>query len=150
MARLLQLSVLETRTSREMAQATQMKLLAFFFDLFGRARRRDFWLFNAGLAGAYLYLWTSLRDVASHDDLAAVGALLHNEMAFIGLALVQIATLAMWVRRLHDRNKSGLWLLFAAVPGIGQLWMIWELGFAPGVPGANRFGPPPRPQTTSL
>ena len=127
-----------------------MKLLAFFFDLFGRARRRDFWLFNAGLTAAYLYLWTSLRDVASHDDLAALGGLLHNEMAFIGLTLVQIATLAMWVRRLHDRNKSGLWLLFAGVPVIGQAWMIWELGFAPGVPGTNRFGPPPRPQTTGL
>ena len=127
-----------------------MKVLVFLFDLFGRARRRDFWLFMAGLAAAYFYLWTSLREVSSRDDMAAIGALLHNEMAFIGLTLVQIATLAMWVRRLHDRNKSGLWLLLAPVPVVGQVWMIWELGFAPGVSGDNRYGPPPRAQTRSL
>jgi len=127
-----------------------MKFLGFLFDLFGRARRRDFWLFMSGLACAYAYAWTSLRQMGGRDDLALIGALLHNEIAFSVLALVQIATLAMWIRRLHDRNKSGLWLIFACVPVIGQAWMIWELGFMPGKAGANRFGPPPRPQTTGL
>ena len=127
-----------------------MKFFGFLFDLFGRARRRDFWLFMAGLAAAYAYAWNSLREFGGRDDLAAIGALLHNEIAFSVLALVQIATLAMWIRRLHDRNKSGLWLLFACVPVIGQAWMIWELGFMPGKAGVNRFGQPPRPQTTGL
>lgn len=127
-----------------------MKLLAFLFDLYGRARRRDFWLFMAGLASAYAYLWSSLHEPTTRDDVAAVGGILHNEMAFIALTLVQIATLAMWVRRLHDRNKSGLWLLLALVPVVGQVWMVWELGFMPGKAGVNRFGPPPRPQTTGL
>ena len=127
-----------------------MKLLAFLFDLYGRARRRDFWLFMAGLASAYAYLWSSLHEPTTWDDMAAVGGILHNEMAFIALTLVQIATLAMWVRRLHDRNKSGLWLMVAFVPVVGQAWMVWELGFMPGKAGANRFGPPPRPQTTGL
>ena len=127
-----------------------MKLLAFLFDLYGRARRRDFWLFMAGLASAYAYLWSSLHEPTTRDDMAAVGGILHNEIAFIALTLVQIATLAMWVRRLHDRNKSGLWLLVAFVPVVGQAWMVWELGFMPGKAGANRFGPPPRPQTTGL
>ncbi len=127
-----------------------MKFLGFLFDLFGRARRRDFWLFNAGLVSAYAYAWTSLREMGSRDDMALIGGLLHNEIAFSALALVQIATLAMWIRRLHDRNKSGLWLVFACVPVIGQVWMILELGFMPGKAGVNRFGPPPRPQTTGL
>ncbi len=127
-----------------------MKLLAFLFDLYGRARRRDFWLFMAGLASAYAYLWSSLHEPTTRDDMAAVGGILHNEIAFVALTLVQIATLAMWVRRLHDRNKSGLWLLVACVPVVGQAWMVWELGFMPGKAGANRFGPPPRPQTTGL
>ncbi len=127
-----------------------MKLLGFLFDLFGRARRRDFWLFMAGLAGAYAYVWASLRDTGSRDDLAMIGNLLHNEIAFIALALAQVATLAMCVRRLHDRNKSGVWVLFVFVPVIGQAWLIWELGLQPGVSGSNRFGPPPRAQTRSL
>ncbi len=127
-----------------------MKLLGFLFDLYGRARRRDFWLFMTGLIGAYAYMWTCLRDGHGRDDVAVIGALLHNEMAFIALALVQVATLAMWIRRLHDRNKSGIWLLFALVPVVGQLWIVWELGILPGATGANRFGPSPRPQVTSV
>ena len=127
-----------------------MKVLGFLFDLFGRARRRDFWLFMAGLMSAYAYAWQSLGEAGSRDDLAAIGAILHNEVAFIALALVQVATVAMWIRRLHDRNKSGLWLVFALVPVIGQAWMVWELGFMPGKAGVNRFGPPPRAQTTGL
>ena len=109
-----------------------MKLLGFLFDLFGRARRRGFWLFVTGLAGArYAYLWASLHDTRSRDDLQRSSvACVHNEVAFIALALVQIATLAMLVRRLHRPQQIGpvafgrLWCRSSARP-----WMIWELGF---------------------
>lgn len=123
----------------------------FLFDLFGRARRRDFWLFVAGLTALYSYLWNVLRTLSAPGaDLSLLDALLHNQAVFIALALVQIATLAMLVRRLHDRNKSGLWLVFALVPVIGQAWMIWELGVMPGTNGINRYGVPPRAVTRSL
>jgi uncharacterized membrane protein YhaH (DUF805 family) len=29
------------------------------------------------------------------------------------------------------------------VPIIGSIWLLIELGFLAGTPGANRFGPPP-------
>ncbi len=134
----------------------RMKVLAFLFDLYGRARRRDFWLFTAGLGAAYLYVLNGLYvakglgEARREDNLAALNALLHNEITCIALTLVHIVVLVTWVRRLHDRNKSGLWLLLAAVPVIGQAWLIWELGFRPGEAGYNRFGSPPRAQTRSL
>ncbi len=127
-----------------------MKVLAFLFDLHGRARRRDFWLFTAGLGAAYLYAANGLGEARRQDNLAALNALLHNEITCIVLTLVHIVVLVTWVRRLHDRNRSGLWLLLAAVPVIGQAWLIWELGFRPGEAGYNRFGAPPRAQTRSL
>ncbi len=128
-----------------------MKVLVFLFDLFGRARRRDFWLFLAGLTALYSYLWNLLRSTAGPGgDLSIADALLHNEVVFIALTLVQIATLAMLVRRLHDRNKSGLWLILAVVPVVGQAWLVWELGLMPGTDGINRYGVPPRAMTRSL
>ena len=127
-----------------------MKVLAFLFDLYGRARRRDFWLFTAGLGAAYIYTWSGMGEVRPGDHRAALDALLHNEIACIALTLVHIAALAIWVRRLHDRNRSGAWLILALVPVIGQAWMIWELGFRPGEGGYNRFGPPPRAQTKRI
>ena len=47
------------------------------------------------------------------------------------------------IKRWHDRDKSGWWMLIALVPIIGTIWFLIELGFLAGTPGPNRFGPPP-------
>lgn len=47
------------------------------------------------------------------------------------------------VRRYHDRNKSGYWVLTTAIPLFGEIWQLVELGFLPGTKGSNDFGPPP-------
>lgn len=58
------------------------------------------------------------------------------------LVLAWIA-LAVAAKRWHDRNKSAVWVLFAFVPIIGQIWALVELGFIKGTKGHNRFGPDP-------
>ena len=84
-----------------------------------------------------------------------------------GVAVLVWLVLAAGVRRLHDRDRSGLWLLlFAVLPwalmGIGTLdrhgpggalatviaaglaaWGAVEMILRPGTPGANRYGPDP-------
>ena len=58
--------------------------------------------------------------------------------------------LAVSVQRLHDRDKSGFWLIpMLLIPG-GFIWMIIELGFLRGTPGPNRFGPPPGEDIASM
>ena len=51
--------------------------------------------------------------------------------------------IAVSVRRLHDRDKSGWWLLIGFIPLIGGIlllvWMVME-----GDRGDNRFGPDPK------
>jgi hypothetical protein len=47
------------------------------------------------------------------------------------------------VKRWHDRDKSGWWVLIGLIPVIGGLWMIIECGFLKGTEGSNRFGPDP-------
>ena len=51
--------------------------------------------------------------------------------------------LAVKVRRAHDFNASGWWILASAVPNLG---FLVELFFAvmPGTAGENDFGPDPR------
>ncbi len=60
------------------------------------------------------------------------------------LALI-VPALAISVRRLHDRDKSGWWLLISFIPivgGIGSIiLLIWYLGR--GTEGPNRFGDNP-------
>lgn len=67
------------------------------------------------------------------------------------LALYSLATfipnLAVAVRRLHDQDKSGWWILIGFVPFIGGIWLL-VLYFMDGTPGPNRFGPDPKERST--
>ncbi len=51
--------------------------------------------------------------------------------------------LAGQVKRWHDRDKSGWFVLINFIPLIGAIWAVIELGFLRGTPGPNRFGPDP-------
>ena len=51
--------------------------------------------------------------------------------------------LAGQVKRWHDRDKSGWFVLINLIPLIGSIWAFVELGFLRGTPGPNRFGPDP-------
>lgn len=51
--------------------------------------------------------------------------------------------LAIAIKRWHDRDKSGWWVLIGLVPLIGPIWAIVETGFLPGTDGPNQFGADP-------
>jgi uncharacterized membrane protein YhaH (DUF805 family) len=48
----------------------------------------------------------------------------------------------VYIKRFHDRDKSGWWVLIGLIPIIGAIWLPIELGFLKGTPRPNRFGPP--------
>lgn len=56
---------------------------------------------------------------------------------------VFIPNLAVQVRRMHDQDKSGWWILIAFVPLIGGIWLL-ILFLIDGTRGPNRFGPDPK------
>jgi uncharacterized membrane protein YhaH (DUF805 family) len=57
--------------------------------------------------------------------------------------------LAIYVRRLHDTDRSGWWLLLFFIPLIGAIVLIvWFC--TRGSQGYNRFGPDPLPAEVSL
>ena len=67
-------------------------------------------------------------------DSVAIGVL-------VDLALL-LPSLAVGVRRLHDIDKSGWWLLIVIIPIIGWvLLLVWVC--TKGTLGPNRFGPDP-------
>ncbi|MBE7219047.1 MAG: DUF805 domain-containing protein [Caulobacteraceae bacterium] len=97
----------------------------------GRARRSEFWWF------VLFYVLVSFV-VGAIDGVArssALGAL--EALAFF------LPTLAIEVRRLHDIDKSGWWILLGFIPLIGLIILIvWWC--RDGVAGDNRFGPDPK------
>ncbi|MCX7299391.1 MAG: DUF805 domain-containing protein [Rhodobacterales bacterium] len=60
----------------------------------------------------------------------------------IAILLIILPTLAVAVRRLHDIDKSGWWILISLIPLIGSIVLIvWNC--TKGTLGANRFGEDP-------
>ena len=112
----------------DFATAVKTVVMQKYANFSGRAIRSEYWWFILAYIIAYLVL--GIVDYV-------LGAQLLT--AILSLALL-IPSLAVGVRRLHDLDKSGWWLLLGFVPIIGLILIYW---FAqPGTPGANRFGPP--------
>ena len=53
-----------------------------------------------------------------------------------------IPAIIVHIKRFHDRDKSGWWVLIVLIPIIGAIWLLIELGFLKGTLGPNRFGSP--------
>ena len=123
-------------------------LLRFFFSFDGRINRSMFWLYWAiyivtSLLMDRLITLTTLQPGATGP---AVSGMTEGLVVLIG-AVWAIAIfwsyLAVHVKRWHDRDKSGWWVLIGFVPIIGFIWTLIECGFLKGTEGDNRFGPDP-------
>ena len=64
-------------------------------------------------------------------------------LRFFLLLVLAVPQTATAVKRYHDRDKSGWWILVSLIPLLGPLWTAVELGFFRGTIGPNRFGPDP-------
>lgn len=99
----------------------------------GRARRAEYWWFYLfGFLGSAIL--QALDRMAFGPDVGVLSAI-------FGLAIL-LPALAVGVRRLHDTDRSGWWLLLGLIPLIGAIILIiWFIG--KGSPGTNRFGAAP-------
>jgi uncharacterized membrane protein YhaH (DUF805 family) len=78
------------------------------------------------------------------DSYVGVGLL----SGIYGLAIL-IPSLAVSVRRLHDIDRSGWWILIALVPLIGTIVLL-VFALLEGTPGNNRYGPNPKEATARV
>jgi uncharacterized membrane protein YhaH (DUF805 family) len=103
----------------------------------GRARRAEFW---------WYFLANFLIGVVLNIIDAAAGLRFGGGIGVIatiyGLAVL-LPGLAVGVRRLHDTDKSGWWLLIGLIPIVGFIILIvfWA---TEGRPGVNRYGGSPK------
>ena len=71
------------------------------------------------------------------------GAMALSIPSLVYMFAVLIQSIALAVRRLHDSDKSGWWLLIAFIPLIGALVLL-VFYILPGTAGANKHGPDPK------
>ena len=76
------------------------------------------------------------------EELSLIGPFASTVILAFGV-LVTWISLAIAVKRYHDRDKSGWWVLIIFLPVIGGIWYLIECGFLRGTDGNNDYGPDP-------
>jgi uncharacterized membrane protein YhaH (DUF805 family) len=96
----------------------------------GRSGRAEFWW----------YFLAALIIGIVFNILIAVSNIFFVLYVIYGLAVL-IPGLAVGVRRLHDTDKTGWWLLIGLIPLVGIIVLIvfWA---TEGAPGPNQYGLP--------
>ena len=113
-------------------EAVETVLMQNYCNFTGRASRSEYWwyvLFNAcvSIAVAIVFCWS--QDV-------------YNIVNGVVCLALLLPGLGVAVRRLHDINKSGWWLLIGLVPILGAILLIvWFCKDSDMTP--NEYGPVP-------
>lgn len=119
------------------------------FDFSGRSRRREYFVFYAELVVVVCSI-TNACDVPSDPGKPFDASATFNHLpVFVQIVLgifilvSLIPGLSVQVRRLHDSNRTGWWLLLNAIPFLGHFF-TFLLMLAGGTADDNRFGKNPR------
>ena len=114
-----------------------------YVDFSGRSQRKEYWMFYLFVVIVYAVLSIIMSMGAPSIDPVTGQMSGGGAMATIGLALLGlfglgtiIPALAVAIRRMHDQDRSGWWIL---VPIANIIFL-----FIDGTPGPNRFGPDPK------
>lgn len=113
------------------------------FSFKGRIGRQTFWLsiIIANAIGYGLSLVLSSGLTGSNTSDATI--IINGVLSLVLLIVLIWVNLATQVKRWHDLDKRGWWVLINFVPIIGGLYALIELGFVKGTTGTNRFGEDP-------
>jgi uncharacterized membrane protein YhaH (DUF805 family) len=98
----------------------------------GRARRTEYWMF---------FLFNIIIAIV----LAVIEGIIGSPGVLgliYGLAVL-LPGIGVSIRRLHDTNRSGWWLLIGLVPVIGAIVLL-VFFVQDSQPGENQYGPNPK------
>ena len=109
----------------------------------GRIRRLHYWIGAIAVsvaAGVIVGILGAVGGMANNGAVSLIVSLL----SLVVYAAALWADIALGIKRCHDRDKSGWFLLIGLIPIIGGLWLLVDLGFLDGTQGPNKYGPSPK------
>lgn len=115
-----------------------------YADFSGRSRRKEYWMFVLGVFIAVILL-SIVEGIAGLSGM--VGGV-YGPLTTIFFLAILIPSIAVQVRRFHDQDKSGWFVLLALIPFLGGLVVLVFMCLE-GTKGPNRFGPDPKDPTSA-
>ena len=148
-----------------------MDWATFFFRVSGRFNRAKFWLASLIYTIVLIALVVAFFIALGDFDKDRIGEMIGTSLLFIAIGgivflILVWSSLATAIKRLHDRGKSGWWvLLFWVLPSalgmaadsmdgtvsfglnaasiVLSIWGFVEVGCLRGTQGPNEYGPDP-------
>lgn len=111
-----------------------------YADFSGRSRRKEYWMFFLGYMLAAIALSVVGLILGSQPS---GGMSLMVILLLLLVAAIIIPSLAVQVRRFHDQDKSGWFVLLNFIPYVGGIIVLVFMCLE-GTRGDNRFGPDPK------
>ncbi len=118
-----------------------------YADFSGRSRRKEYWMFAllqliiifaiaiiGGILGAF--------SPDASGGMSFGGGLMFGLFGLYALAII-VPSIAVQVRRFHDQDKSGWFVLLGFIPYIGGI-IVLVFMCLDGTKGKNRFGDDPK------
>ncbi len=112
-----------------------MAVIKNYAGFSGRAGRKEFWMFYL----VYILIFIAIGIVSAILP-QSIGSMVSMLSVVFALALF-IPTIAVSIRRLHDTDRSGWWMLLGMIPLVN--FYVLYLLIIEGTQGPNRFGDSP-------
>jgi uncharacterized membrane protein YhaH (DUF805 family) len=114
-----------------------LKELLFSFS--GRIPRRTYWGLSIAITVILYVVMFALFGIDEEKEPPTLGLVL---FFFLFIPFVWMS-LAIGVKRWHDRGKSGWMILVSMIPLVGPIWTFVECGCLRGTMGPNEYGQDP-------
>jgi len=110
-----------------------------YADFSGRSRRKEYWMFLLGVIIVAVVLGLIEGALGMGGSVGGI----YGPLSLIFLIAVIIPGIAVQVRRFHDQDKSGWFVLLSLIPFVGGL-VVLVFMLLEGTKGPNRFGADPK------
>jgi uncharacterized membrane protein YhaH (DUF805 family) len=110
-----------------------------YMQVQGSSRRKEYWFFFLLMLAVYIV-------AGMVDGILGMGGLiggLYGPLTLLAALFFIIPSFAVGIRRLHDTNRSGWWILIGFVPLIGALVLLYFF-ILEGTRGPNDYGADPK------
>jgi uncharacterized membrane protein YhaH (DUF805 family) len=142
----------------------------------GRARRKEYWYFTLCVTGIYAIIGILAAIIIPQIDAFGVrsdinhgsidnGLILFGCIFILFAIMITLPTIAITVRRLHDTNHNGWWVLLPTIVSalvakttnplvlvlsfVPSLWLLF-LMCQEGQKGENKYGPDPKESSKEI
>ncbi|MGL1863170.1 MAG: DUF805 domain-containing protein [Pseudodesulfovibrio sp.] len=115
--------------------AYKSSFLHVLFGLKGRCTRFDYWVKYGLFHFVFFIVLVLLAEMEAWEFFRVVNLIM--------MPLSVWVSIAVGIKRCHDRNRTGWFMLLGLIPFL-NLWVFIELCFLDGTYGPNQYGQDPK------